>query len=98
MAAQAINDRLRKLRSLPDDTRARVTKELALEIRQLPEGSKLGLASALANLATEGDFGRDTLQAVTATLEAACARAARSPIPRSTNWPAWPDMKACRLV
>ena len=39
--------------------------------KQLPLQSKLGLASSLANLATEGDFGRDTLQEVTTTLEQA---------------------------
>src|SRR5215203_916191 len=65
---QAIEDRL-NLRTLPDDERARVTKELALAIRALPSGpNKLMLASRLSNLATEGDFGRDTLQEVTTTL------------------------------
>ncbi len=57
------------LRSLPDDVRARTTKQLALQIRQLPAGAnKLTLANSLANLSTEGDFGRDTLQEVTTTL------------------------------
>src|SRR4030095_16135742 len=54
---------------LPDDVRARTTKQLALDIRALPKTPhKLALASALANLSTEGDFGRDTLQEVTTTL------------------------------
>jgi len=58
------------LRALPDDRRAVVTRELALEIRTLPAGAnKLQLASQLADLATEGDFGRDTLQEVTVSLE-----------------------------
>jgi peroxiredoxin len=70
-AAKAIADQLHHLRSLPDDARSGVTKQLALQIRQLPPGTKLGLAQALANLATEGDFGRDTLQQVTTTLELA---------------------------
>jgi peroxiredoxin len=78
-AAKAIADQLGKLRSLPDNERAGVTRQLALEIRQLPEGSKLGLASGLANLATEGDFGRDTLQEVTTTLERALCEAQRRP-------------------
>jgi len=64
-----IIEQLRKLRSLPDDERARVTKRLAVEIRQLPLGShKLGLANSLANLVTEGDPGLETLQEVATTL------------------------------
>jgi peroxiredoxin len=70
-SANAINERIAKLRSLPDEERAKVTRQLAFEIRQLPSRSKLGLASSLANLSTEGDFGRDTLQEVTTTLEQA---------------------------
>lgn len=69
MDPKSIEQRIGKLRSLPDDERAKVTKELALLIRELPGGDvKLNLAAALSNLATEGDFGRDTLQAVTDTL------------------------------
>ncbi len=60
---------LRGLRALPDDVRARTTRDLALQIRALPSHSnKLRLANGLANLSTEGDFGRDTLQEVTTTL------------------------------
>jgi peroxiredoxin len=69
---QQIVDQLRKLRSLPDDVRAVTTKQLALDIRKLPDvPNKVSLASGLAGLATEGDFGRDTLQEVTTTLERA---------------------------
>jgi peroxiredoxin len=64
-----ILEQIRKLRSLPDDERASVTKRLALQIRQLPAGShKEGLANSLANLATEGDPGAETLQEVATTL------------------------------
>ena len=64
-----IVEQIRGLRKLDDTVRARVTKDLALQIRQLPvEPNKLRLAVALANLSTEGDFGRDTLQEVTTTL------------------------------
>lgn len=64
-----ISAKIGKLRSLEDTERAKVTMELALQIRKLPAGAKkLGLASSLANLSTEGDFGRDTLQEVTSTL------------------------------
>jgi peroxiredoxin len=64
-----IADQIGGLRQLPDDVRARVTKELALQIRQLPkEAQKVALAGMLANLSTEGDFGHDTLQQVATTL------------------------------
>lgn len=64
-----IVDQLKGLRKLDDTTRAHVTKDLALQIRSLPAGAhKLRLAGTLAELSTEGDFGRDTLQEVTTTL------------------------------
>ncbi len=68
-AQQNITQQLRGLRNLPDDQRASVTRQLALDIRALPAGkAKVGLANSLANLSTEGDFGRDTLQEVASTL------------------------------
>jgi peroxiredoxin len=64
-----IVEQIRGLRQLDDAVRARTTKNLALQIRQLPPvPNKLRLAGALSNLSTEGDFGRDTLQEVTTTL------------------------------
>ena len=78
-SAKAIADRIYTLRSLPDDQRAEATKELALAIRKLPEGAKLGAASNLANLSTEGDFGRETLQEVTTTLEQALRESRKKP-------------------
>jgi peroxiredoxin len=78
---KSISQRLSKLRQLPDDERAKVTKQLALDIRKLPASeAKVGLASGLANLATEGDFGRDTLQEVTTTLAEALQA-----LPATTN-------------
>jgi len=66
---QPIADQLRGLRKLDDNVRARVTRDLASEIRALPTTpNKLILAGHLANLSTEGDFGRETLQEVTKTL------------------------------
>lgn len=63
---------IKTLRQLDDKVRAHVTRDLALQIRQLPVvPNKLKLAGALANLSTEGDFGRDTLQEVTTTLASA---------------------------
>ena len=67
-----IVDQLNHLRDLDDKTRVQTTRDLASQIRKLPAvPNKLGLSGALANLATEGDFGRDTLQEVTTTLELA---------------------------
>jgi peroxiredoxin len=64
-----IFDQIKTLRSLPDDVRARTTKDLALQIRALPAApGKLRLAVYLASRATEGDFGHDTLQEVATTL------------------------------
>ncbi len=67
-----IADQLHGLRKLPDDVRARTTKDLALQIRQLPPTpNKLELVGWIASLSTEGDFGHDTLQEVANTLVAA---------------------------
>ena len=63
-----IVDQLHGLRKLDDIKRAKTTKDLALQIRALlVVPNKLRLAGGLANLSTEGDFGHDTLQEVTAT-------------------------------
>jgi len=69
---QPIVDQLKTLRKLDDTVRAQTTKDLAVQIRQLPVvPNKLRLAGDLANLSTEGDFGRETLQQVTTTLASA---------------------------
>ena len=87
---------LHGLRSVPDDARARQTKQLALDIRALPAGDrKLGLANGLANLSTEGDFGRDTLQEVATTLAAALAE---HPAPEERGEPAMPYLELAQLV
>ena len=66
---RAVQEQERGLRSLPDDTRAVTTKRLATDIQRLHAGeNKLMLAINLSGLSTEGDFGRDTLQAVANTL------------------------------
>ena len=67
-----IVEQIRSLRKLPDNTRARTTRELALQIRGLPvTPNKLRLANALADLSTEGDLGHETLQEVANTLAGA---------------------------
>lgn len=81
-----IRNQIRGLRDLPDDVRAGTTKQLALDIRALPKSAhKLALAYALANLSTEGDFGRDTLQDVATTLAEALRE---QPVPMNGNDPA----------
>jgi peroxiredoxin len=75
---KAIVKQMSGLRKMPDSDRAVATKSLALAIRRLPTGElKADLANGLANLATEGDFGRDTLQEVTTTLALALAETPR---------------------
>jgi peroxiredoxin len=64
-----IAEQMRTLRNLAPDVRARTTKQLALQIRQLPVSmNKVPLANSLANLSSEGDLGQDTLQEVAVTL------------------------------
>jgi len=80
-----IGKQLSGLRSMADADRSVLTKKLALQIRALPAGAgKAGLANSLANLATEGDFGRDTLQEVTTTLAVALTE---TPSPRGGDQP-----------
>jgi peroxiredoxin len=84
------------LRKLPDDTRARTIKELALQIRQLPvTPNKLRLANSLANLSTEGDFGHEMLQEVAATLAQALQE---QPAPDERGQPAAPYLELAQLV
>jgi peroxiredoxin len=91
-----IADQIDGLRDLPDDVRARVTKQLALDIRQLPAAlNKVRLANGLANLSTEGDFGRDTLQEVTTTLANALRE---SPVPPEQSQPVPPYVELAQLV
>jgi peroxiredoxin len=93
---KALAEQIGKLRSLPDDVRARTTKQLALEIRELPASmNKLNLASGLANYSTEGDFGRDTLQEVTTTLAQALRE--QPPAMNGTD-PAYPYVQLAMLV
>jgi peroxiredoxin len=91
-----IATQVRSLRELPDDVRARATKNLAIEIRQMPvTQNKLRLANDLANLSTEGDFGRDTLQEVATTLAAALRE---RPVQMVKDQPAAPYVELASLV
>jgi peroxiredoxin len=91
-----IYQQIRGLRQLPDDVRAQRTKELALQIRQLPATpNKLKLANFLASRATEGDFGHDTLQEVATTLADALRE---QPQPDENGQPAATYVELAQLV
>jgi peroxiredoxin len=91
-----IADQIGGLRALPDDVRARTTKNLAIEIRQLPvTPNKLRLANSLAMLSTEGDFGHDMLQEVATTLAAALRE---QPLPAKQGQPPRPYVELAELV
>ena len=95
-AETQIRDQINQLRSLPDDVRAKTTKQLALDIRALPKTLyKVRLAAGLSNLSTEGDFGKDTLQEVTTTLAEALRE---QPMPMNGTEPASPYVQLATLV
>jgi peroxiredoxin len=91
-----IADQISGLRALPDDERARATKNLAIAIRQLPlTPNKLRLANSLAMLSTEGDFGHDMLQEVATTLAAALRE---QPLKAEKGQPPQPYVELAELV
>ncbi len=91
-----IAEQIHGLRQMPDDVRAQTTRQLALQIRQLPATpNKLKLANALANLSTEGDFGHDALQEVATTLADTLQQA---PVPEEKGQPAAPYVELAQLV
>jgi peroxiredoxin len=91
-----IAEQIHGLRQLPDDVRARTTKELALQIRQLPTTpNKLRLAVGLASLSTEGDFGHQILQEVATTLADTLIQ---QPVPDEKGQPAAPYVELAQLV
>lgn len=93
---QPIIDGIRKLRSLPDETRGKANQELALQIRALPAvPNKVRLAVALASRATEGDFGHDSLQEVTTTLADAVRE---QPQPEEKGQPAYAYVELAELA
>jgi peroxiredoxin len=81
---------------LNTEDRTRKTKDLALQIRQLPAGTnKVRLAYGLAGLSTEGDFGHDTLQEITTTLSGALHE---HPLPATPKGPPAPYVELAQLV
>ena len=93
---QPILDRLRTLRAVPDDKRGGVTRQLAVDIRNLSSPGQLHLATSLAGLATEGDFGKATLQEVATTLAAALKRT--PPPPDKPGSPAMSYVYLAQLI
>jgi hypothetical protein len=92
---QPIYEKIKTLRSLPDDVRARTTKQLAFDVRALPKtANKLALATDLASLSTEGDFGQETLQEVTTTLAEALRQ---QPQAAKNGQPAYPYIALAQL-
>jgi len=84
------------LRDVPDAQRPAATTKIAMDIRTLPAGlPKLKLADALTHLSTEGDPGRDTLQAVADTLAEALTQ---SPLPPKNDVPPLPYMDLAKLA
>jgi hypothetical protein len=79
-----------------EDQRVRTTKQLALQIRQLPAAlNKVRLADSLASLSTEGDLGKDTLQEVATTLADSVRE---QPVPVNQSGPARPYVELAELV
>jgi peroxiredoxin len=66
----AIQKRMGEIRGLPSDAgRAKLVLQIVADIRALPPAiAKLGPISSLGNLVTEGDLGKDALNAVASTI------------------------------
>jgi peroxiredoxin len=93
---KAIVDQIRGLRKVSDEARGGVTRELALKIRELPaSANQVRLANGLANLSTEGDFGRNTRQEVATTLANALQA---HPVEGKPGEPAAPYLSLAQLV
>jgi len=74
----SILERMSKLRSMSEADRSRAVLELAKGILALPRGSKFALANNLASLSTEGDNGKEAMDAVAAALGAGIEESAPS--------------------
>ena len=92
----AIQKQINSLRDLSPAQRPAITMKLATDIKALPAGkTKVNLADDLAHLATQGDQGAETIQAVADTLSQALAE---TPIPAKKDWPPAPYFDLARLV
>jgi peroxiredoxin len=89
---------LQTLRSVPDAQRPAVTTKIAMDIRTLPAGlPKVKLAYGLSGLSTEGDPGKETLEAVAETLAESLKE---NPLPPKTPDapPAVPYVELAKLI
>src|SRR4051794_6465726 len=78
---QAIADRIKTLRSLPDPEWVKATGEIARAIEALPAGAaKAALIGSFGNLVTEGDAGRATLEIVARVMAQSIGDAADAPM------------------
>jgi peroxiredoxin len=92
----SITTQLKGLRSVPTSERPAATTKIATDIRTLPPGpTKVKLADSLSHLATEGDPGQETLQAVAQTLSQALSD---SPVTPKDDEPPMPYMDLAKLV
>ena len=92
----SIGKQIGGLRDVPDAQRPAATTQIAMDIRTLPAGlPKLKLADSLTHLVTEGDPGRETLQAVADTLAQALTE---NPVPQTGDRPPVPYMDLAKLV
>ncbi len=92
----SITTQLKGLRAVPTAQRPAATMKIATEIRTLPPSpTKVKLADALTHLSTEGDPGKETLQAVAQTLSQALSE---SPIPAKGDQPPMPYMDLAKLA
>jgi len=90
-----IVDAIKHLRQVSDDQRGKVTRDIAAQISALPASdNKLELATALAERSTEGDFGKETLQAVANTLAETLRQ---HPVPEDKGQPAYPYVELAEL-
>lgn len=91
-----VEDQLRDLRSVPPDQKPAAIIKLAGDISALPAGSdKVTDADALTHLSTEGDMGKQALQAVADTLTAALNQ---TPVPAKGDKIAMPYYDLAKLV
>ena len=91
----AINKQIKALRAVPAAERSAGTQKIAADLLTLPASpTKVKLAESLANLATEGDQGKETLQAAADALSKALAE---SPVPAKGDQPPSPYMVLAQM-
>ncbi len=97
VSANDITKELQGLRAVPDAQRGARTTEIALQIRTLPAGlDQVKAAVGLTHLSTEGDPGREAIQAVATTLAVALKG---DPLPAAKSGkPASPYFDLAKLV